>query len=79
MYSSNINTLFIETENGLLSKIHENKEKREKGRYIIVEGNGDIQDSGELSAFGGRGNVSWAHTDKKAYKMSLGIEKEFKM
>lgn len=76
LYSSDINTLFIETENGLLSNIHQDKEKREKGRYVILEGNGNIQDSGELAGFGGRGNVSWAHTDKKAYKFSLGIEKE---
>ena len=76
LYSSMINTMFVETESGLLDYIHQSKNIREKGQYVIIDSDGYVQDRGDLAGFGGRGNASWEHTDKKSYKIILDIEKD---
>ncbi|MFI3213926.1 MAG: CotH kinase family protein [Eubacteriales bacterium] len=77
MQSQNLKTLFITTKSGGLDYIHENKENKEPGTYLIVEENGIISYDGELESFSGRGNTSWDGPSKKPYKLELAQAEDF--
>lgn len=76
-YSSNIASLFLETESGSMAWIHEAKENYESGSYTLVAGTGNSYYTGDIENIHCRGNVSWTDTDKKSYQIKLTEKKDF--
>lgn len=76
-YSSNIASLFLETESGSLAHIHEAKENYESGSYTLIAGMGNRYYTGDIEKIHGRGNVSWTDTDKKSYQIKLTEKQDF--
>ena len=76
-YSSNIASLFLETESGSMAWIHEAKENYESGSYTLVAGTGNSYYTGDMENIHCRGNVSWTDTDKKSYQIKLTEKKDF--
>lgn len=70
--TSCITTLFLETDSGSLSYIHESKENYEGGRYLFLDERGKPCYEGELENIHCRGNSSYEETDKKSYLMTFG-------
>ena len=70
-YTSPITTLFLETDSGSLSYIHESKENYESGRYLFVDENGMPCYEGKIDDIHCRGNSSFDETDKKSYRITL--------
>lgn len=76
-YSSNVASLFLETESGSMSLLHESKENYESGSYTLIAGTGNSYYTGDIENIHCRGNVSWEDTDKKSYHMKLTEKKDF--
>lgn len=70
-YTSPITTLFLETDSGELSYIHESKEHYEGGSYLFLDEKGRPCYEGRIDQIRCRGNSSYDETDKKSYLMSL--------
>ena len=70
-HSSNIASMFLETESGSLDYIHESKENFERGNYTLLAGKGNLYYAGSIDDIHCRGNVSWTDTDKKSYQIKL--------
>lgn len=72
-YSSNIGSLFLETDSRSLAYIHEAKEHEESGSYLLLSGtnSNSMYYSGEVESIHCRGNVSWRDTNKKSYQIKL--------
>lgn len=68
-HSANIPAMFITTESGSLTYLHQNKENKEKGDIRIYE-NGEISLDCELKQIKGRGNSTWNYP-KKPYNFKL--------
>lgn len=72
MYSSDIASLFIETESGTLEFIHQDKEYVEEAEYILFDERGSLNNYGHIAEFSGRGNVTFKFVEgKKPYHMEL--------
>lgn len=70
-YSSEIASLFLETDSGSLNYIHEAKENFEAGIYTLLDSSGKYYYSGAIENLHARGNSSWSGTDKKSYQLKL--------
>lgn len=70
-YTSPIATLFLETDSGALSFLHEAKEHSEGGRYLFFDENGKPCYEGRIEDIHCRGNSSYEDTDKKSYLMKF--------
>ena len=68
-FSQNIPAVFITTESGSLSYIHENKENKESGNIRVYE-NGKMTLDSELKQIKGRGNATW-FCPKKPYNIKF--------
>lgn len=76
-HSSNIASMFLETESGSLDYLHESKENYERGSYTLIDGMGALYYTGNIEAIHCRGNASWEETDKKSYQIKLTEKKDF--
>lgn len=75
-YSSNIASLFLETESGSMDYLHESKEHYESGSYTLLAENGNLYYSGGIEKIHCRGNASWENTQKKSYQIKLTEKKD---
>lgn len=75
-YSSNIASLFLETESGSMDYLHTAKENFESGRYTLLAGMGDLYYAGDIENIHCRGNVSWIDAEKKSYQIKLTEKKD---
>lgn len=75
-YSSDIASLFLETESGGMSYIHEAKEHYESGSYTLLTGSDNLYYTGMIENIHCRGNVSFTDTDKKSYQIKLTEKKD---
>lgn len=66
---SKIPTIFITTQSGDLTYIHEDKSNREKVEFLFVDEDGNIEHSGS-GDMNGRGNSTWGY-DKRPYNFRL--------
>ena len=71
MQSSEIATLFIQTESGHLDDIHDDKSHRETAQVLMICDDGEtILYNGEADRFNGRGNTTWL-MPKRPYSIRL--------
>ena len=75
MYSSQINSLFLEIGSGSVEEINSDKEIEETGKYALMT-RSDLPNmtGGLISSIRGRGNASWIKTEKKSYQIELETE-----
>ena len=71
MYSSPVATFFFETESGALDFLHESKENRETGKYLLLNADGKLENAGLIRNIHGRGNNAWVEYEKKSYQVTL--------
>ncbi|MDE7266861.1 MAG: CotH kinase family protein [Lachnospiraceae bacterium] len=71
LYTAPITTLFLETDSGSLSFLHESKEHHEGGSYLFLDENGKPCYEGRIDDIHCRGNSSYEETDKKSYRIEL--------
>lgn len=71
MYTSDIASVFLETQSGSLEQLHASKDNSESGRMIILDGRGHRYFEGEIENIHCRGNSSFEETDKKSYLLKL--------
>lgn len=70
MQSSQVATLFIQTESGNLDYIHKKKGNEETGKLLMVYADGSVAYHGDLDEIKGRGNATF-HLNKKPYQIKL--------
>ena len=70
MQSSNVATLFIETESGNLDYIHKRKGNEETGKLLMLYADGAVAYDGDLEEIKGRGNGTFPKP-KKPYQIKL--------
>lgn len=73
--TTNLSTLFIDTDSGSMDYVHADKENEEAGRILSVDNQGKVFYEGELDKISGRGNATWGF-DKKPYHIKLSSEGE---
>lgn len=71
LYTSDIASLFLETESGTLDYIHTSKDHLESGRIQVLDGKGYKYYEGNIEEIHCRGNSSFENTDKKSYTIKL--------
>ena len=71
MYTSDIASVFLETQSGSLEQLHAAKENSESGTMTILDGRGRRYFEGEMENIHCRGNSSFEETDKKSYLLKL--------
>lgn len=71
MKSSNIPSLFLETESGTLEHLNADKEVIETGKISVIQENGNVEFQGEAKKVSARGNTTFDDVDKKAYSFTL--------
>jgi hypothetical protein len=71
MYTSDIASVFLETQSGSLEQLHASKENSESGRLTILDSRGHRYFEGEIENLHCRGNSSFEETDKKSYLLKL--------
>ena len=71
MCSENIASMFMTTDSGDLSAIHESKENEDSGNYVLFDAEGNINCDGKLSTIRGRGNMTFDAADKKSYAIKM--------
>ena len=71
MFSQNINTMFIQTDLGDLTGIHESKQNFDTGSYILLDSTGNSNCSGRLDSIRARGNMTFDAADKKSYNIRM--------
>lgn len=76
-YSSNIASMFLETESGSMEYLHASRENCERGTYTLLAGMGKLYYAGNIEEIHCRGNASWEDTDKKSYQIKLAEKKDF--
>lgn len=70
--SSKLPTMFINTPEGGLDRIHADKSHKEKGcTMLAINSNGKVDYDAELASMKGRGNSTWGYP-KKPYNIKLG-------
>lgn len=77
MYTSDIASLFLETESGTLDDIHASKGHLESGRIQVLDGRGYKYYEGDIEEIHCRGNSSFENTDKKSYTIKLSRKAGF--
>ena len=77
LYTSAISSMFIETDSGSMAYIHESKENKEGGSFVLLDSNGDIYENGRIESTPCRRNSPWEETAKKAYKLKLCEKTDF--
>jgi len=71
MESSEIATMFIQTESGNLDDVHERRRHRETAWILMICADGEtILYDGKADRFNGRGNATW-NRDKRPYNIRL--------
>lgn len=73
VHSENTGTVFLETDSGSMEQVYADKEYREGGRILILDGDGEVEHIGILEHVKGRGNATW-RSDKKSYVIKLSEE-----
>lgn len=68
--SSDLPTVFIDTESGGLGYLLANKENKEPGAIRVYEG-GEMTLDGELKSIKGRGNSTWLECPKKPFNIKF--------
>lgn len=71
LYSSDIPSLFIETQSGKLDYIHESKENIESAKYVLYDEKGKLNNNGAIAKMFCRGNSSFSDAEKKSYHLDL--------
>ena len=71
MKSSNIPSLFVNTESGSMENLNQDKEYEESGDIWLVNQNRNIEYHGGLKKISARGNSTFDDKEKKAYSFSL--------
>jgi len=66
MKSSNIGTIFIDTETGSIEKLYKNKNYKENAHMRVYTSGGDVQYNDNLEFISGRGNQTWEY-DKRSW------------
>ena len=74
MKSSNIATMYIDTETGSMDYIHDKKGNEEAGTISLYMPDGTLDYTGKMLSINGRGNNTWEQYDKKAYSVKLDEE-----
>lgn len=69
--SSNIPSLFVETESGSMEAINTDKEYAEAGKIALINAAKNVEYQGNLKKFSARGNSTFDDKDKKAYSFTL--------
>lgn len=69
--SSNVATLFVNTESGSMDAIHADKEYREAAEVKLYTDEGILDFSTSECSLKGRGNTTWEYFDKKPYQLKL--------
>lgn len=70
MKSSDVATVYIDTQSGSISSVNASKDNSETGSIMVVQPDGTVDYNGVLSKFAGRGNGTWSGT-KKPYNIKL--------
>lgn len=76
-FSSQIATMFLETDSGSLDELHTSKENEEPGTYLLLDSSNGVRYAGVVDTMHCRGNASWAETDKKSYQLKLSDKADF--
>lgn len=71
LYSGNIASLHIKTEEEALNYIHESKENETSAEYVLMDEVGRINNYGGIESFRCRGNVSFTDASKKSYQLKM--------
>lgn len=71
LYTSNIASLFLETDSGSMEMLHASKDHAESGRMLIIDGRGHKYFEGTVEEMHCRGNSSFEDTEKKSYTIQL--------
>ena len=71
LYSSNLPTLFIQTDSESLDYIHADKTNEEAGSCALLDENASPNYWSKVKTIKCRGNASFNNTDKKSYKLQL--------
>lgn len=69
--SARIPTLYIDTASGSMDYIHEKKGNAEAGFLRLYTPEGALDCAAQISAMNGRGNSTWADSEKKPYGLEL--------
>lgn len=69
--SSDINTIYINTESGSMETIWSDKDYKEPGEIFIYDEKGRTVYTGDLEYIKGRGNTTWSSSYKKPYRIKL--------
>lgn len=72
--SSNLPTLFLDTESGNMDYIHKKKGNKESGEFRLYTNDGKLECENGVTEVQGRGNATWTDYEKKPYTVKL--EKE---
>ncbi len=70
MQSANIPSMYISTESGNMTYVHNNKENKESGEMVLINADGSVEYDNTLDYIKGRGNSSWKYA-KKGYNIKL--------
>lgn len=70
--SSDINTIYIDTQSGSMEQVWEDKDYVEPGQIYIYDEKGNTIYTGDLEYIKGRGNTTWLSSDKRPYRIKLG-------
>lgn len=77
MQSENIGTMFLTTESGNLGFVNIDKEHKESGNAVIIDAENNCIYNGKVQSLSGRGNTTWASSDKRGYKLKFANEEDF--
>lgn len=69
-YTSDMPTIYIDTQSGSLDRIYEDKANKESAFFTLVE-DGKVTFSEELDYIKGRGNFSWTSVPKKSFSIKF--------
>ena len=70
-HTSNIPSLFVQTQSGSIDEIHSSKQLSESGKVFIMDSRGHRYYEGIIDEIHCRGNSSFDKTEKKSYTISL--------
>ena len=70
MQSSEIPTMFIQTDSGSLDFVNANRNNREPAQILLIDEHGEVNFNGRADRFNGRGNSTWSQP-KRPYNIRL--------
>lgn len=68
---SDLDTMFMKTASGSISKLDKNKKLVETGSLLIMDKKGVIEYDGNIESLTSHGNSSWDYSKKKPYNLKL--------